>query len=67
MGFHGTPSWWAIPLTSVASILVSLCIIHLPGTFGHEPAEGLKTGGPQLPASPPSAPCSASPWWEPSC
>jgi len=49
MGFHGTPSWWAIPLTVVAGALVSLCIIHLPGTSGHEPAEGLKTGGPQLP------------------
>ena len=51
MGFHGTPSWWAIPLTVVAGVLVSLCIIHLPGTSGHEPAEGLKTGGPQLPVN----------------
>jgi H+/Cl- antiporter ClcA len=44
-GFHGTPVWWPFPLLFVAGILVSLSIQYLPGTSGHLPAEGLKTGG----------------------
>lgn len=45
LGFHGTPVWWPFPLLLVAGILVSLSIRYLPGTSGHLPAEGLKTGG----------------------
>ncbi len=45
MGFHGTPAWWPFPLLLVAGVLVSLSITYLPGTSGHRPAEGLKTGG----------------------
>jgi H+/Cl- antiporter ClcA len=45
LGFRGTPAWWPVPLLVVAGILVSLSISYLPGVSGHEPAEGLKTGG----------------------
>ena len=48
-GFDGTPVWWPLPMLLVAAVLVSLTIIHLPGTSGHEPAEGFKTGGTPLP------------------
>ena len=45
LGFHGAPVWWPVPLLVLAGILVSLSITYLPGASGHEPAEGLKTGG----------------------
>lgn len=45
LGFSGTPDWWAVPLLAVAGAIVALTIRHLPGKGGHEPAEGLKTGG----------------------
>ncbi|WP_371484111.1 chloride channel protein [Kitasatospora sp. NBC_00315] len=43
LGFHGTPSWWPIPLLAVTGLLVALTIRHLPGSGGHKPAEGLVT------------------------
>ncbi|MFI8264615.1 MULTISPECIES: chloride channel protein [unclassified Streptomyces] len=46
LGFHGTPSWWPIPLLVVAGLLVALSIRYLPGEGGHKPAEGLVTKGP---------------------
>lgn len=49
LGFHGTPVWWPLPLLLVAAALVSLTITYLPGTSGHEPAEGFKAGGSPLP------------------
>jgi len=49
LGFHGTPVWWPLPMLLVAAVLVSLTITHFPGTSGHEPAEGFKTGGTPLP------------------
>ncbi len=49
LGFHGTPVWWPLPLLLVAASLVSLTITYLPGTSGHEPAEGFKAGGSPLP------------------
>ena len=45
LGFHGTPVWWPVLPLLVAGILVSLTITYLPGTSGHEPAEGFKAGG----------------------
>jgi len=45
VGFHGPPVWWPLPLLAVAGVLVSLTITFLPGTAGHEPAEGFKFGG----------------------
>ncbi len=49
LGFHGTPVWWPVLPLLVAGVLVPLCIIYLPGTSGHEPAEGFKTGGTPVP------------------
>jgi H+/Cl- antiporter ClcA len=49
LGFHGTPVWWPIPLVVMAGLLVGACITYLPGTSGHEPAEGFKAGGITLP------------------
>jgi len=49
LGFHGTPVWWPVPMVVVAAMVVSLTIIHLPGTSGHEPAEGFKAGGTPAP------------------
>lgn len=45
LGFHGVPEWWPLPLLGLAGVLVALTIRYLPGTGGHEPAEGLKTRG----------------------
>jgi H+/Cl- antiporter ClcA len=45
LGFHDEPTWWPLPLLAVAGFLVALAIRYLPGTGGHEPSEGLKTGG----------------------
>ncbi|WP_407991547.1 chloride channel protein [Kitasatospora sp. CMC57] len=45
LGFHGTPDWWAVPVLAVSGVLVALTIRYLPGRGGHEPADGLKTGG----------------------
>lgn len=45
LGFHGTPVWWPLPMLAVAGTMVALTIQYLPGTAGHEPAEGLSTKG----------------------
>ena len=44
-GFAGTPVWWPLPLLAVSGVLVGATIQYLPGTAGHIPAEGFKTGG----------------------
>jgi H+/Cl- antiporter ClcA len=45
LGFHGTPTWWPLPLLTLSGILVGLTIHYLPGTAGHEPSEGFKASG----------------------
>ena len=45
LGFHGQPPWWPVPVVAVGGVLVALTLHYLPGTGGHHPAEGLKTGG----------------------
>ena len=45
LGFAGTPVWWPLPLLALSGILVAATIQYLPGTAGHIPAEGFKTGG----------------------
>jgi len=45
LGFDSQPSWWPIPLLALSGLLVALTIRYLPGTAGHKPAEGFKTGG----------------------
>ena len=44
LGFDSVPMWWPVPLLVTAGVLVSLTIRYLPGTAGHKPAEGFKTG-----------------------
>ena len=45
LGFQGEPRWWPVPLLVLCGFLVALTIRHLPGTAGHEPAEGFKAAG----------------------
>jgi chloride channel protein, CIC family len=44
LGFGHEPLWWPLPLLVIGGLLVGLTIRYLPGTAGHKPAEGLKTG-----------------------
>ena len=50
LGFDAEPLWWPIPPLLLAGVLVGLTIRYLPGTGGHSPADGFKTG-----EGPPSA------------
>ncbi len=50
LGFDGTPPWWPLPLLGVSGLLVGLAVKHLPGTGGHEPADGMSTTGVAAPA-----------------
>jgi H+/Cl- antiporter ClcA len=50
LGFHGEPIWWPLPPLALAGLLVALTIKYLPGTGGHEPADGFKAGGVPGPA-----------------
>ena len=49
LGFNSPPVWWPLPWLALSGLLVALTIRHLPGTAGHKPAEGFKTGGPVSP------------------
>ena len=49
VGFHGEPLWWPLPWLTLSGFLVALAIRYLPGTGGHEPSEGFKSGGPVEP------------------
>ena len=49
LGFHGAPLWWPLPWLTLCGLLVALAIRFLPGTGGHEPSEGFKSGGPVPP------------------
>jgi H+/Cl- antiporter ClcA len=49
LGFHGEPPWWPLPWLALSGVLVALAIHFLPGTGGHEPSEGFKSGGPAPP------------------
>jgi H+/Cl- antiporter ClcA len=45
LGFRSVPVWWPFPLLVAGGILTACSITYLPGTGGHSPAAGLKTGG----------------------
>ena len=45
LGFHRTPAWWPLPMLALCGLLVGLTLRYLPGTGGHHPVEGFKTGG----------------------
>src|SRR5215218_3854938 len=44
LGLDPVPVWWPLPLLALSGLLVAL-----PGTAGHSPADGFKTGGPVPP------------------
>lgn len=39
------PAWWPVPWLVLCGLLTALTIRYLPGTGGHSPAFGFKTGG----------------------
>jgi H+/Cl- antiporter ClcA len=45
LGFDSMPWWWPLPWLALAGLVTALAIQRLPGTGGHVPADGLKTGG----------------------
>jgi H+/Cl- antiporter ClcA len=50
LGFRAEPLWWPVPLVTLSGLLTALAIRYLPGTGGHEPADGLNTTGAPGPA-----------------
>ncbi len=48
VGYHVVPVWWPLPWVAVAGLLTAFAVTRLPGHGGHVPADGLKTGGPQI-------------------
>jgi H+/Cl- antiporter ClcA len=49
LGYHAEPLWWPLPWLVLSGVLVALSIRYLPGTGGHEPSEGFKSGAPVEP------------------
>ena len=45
VGFSSVPFWWPFPLLVIGGIVCAFAIQYLPGTGGHEPADGFKAGG----------------------
>src|SRR4029077_1054992 len=44
LGFSTPPTWWPFPLLAAGGLVVAPAIRSLPGTGGHKPAEGFKSG-----------------------
>ena len=49
LGLSPVPTWWPLPVLAVAAVPIAIAIARLPGSGGHKPAEGLKTGPPTQP------------------
>ena len=45
VGLRQVPFWWPFPLLLAGGLAVAAAITFLPGTGGHEPAEGFKARG----------------------
>jgi len=45
LGFDEAPVWWPLPILALGGLVVGLTIRYLPGTGGHDPAEGFKASG----------------------
>ena len=45
LGFSSVPAWWVLPVLALAGLIVGATIHYLPGTGGHEPADGFKSDG----------------------
>jgi H+/Cl- antiporter ClcA len=44
LGLDPVPSWWALPICTLAGVPVAFAIARLPGRGGHVPAHGLQVG-----------------------
>ncbi len=44
LGLDPVPSWWALPICTLAGVPVAYAIARLPGGGGHVPANGLQVG-----------------------
>jgi H+/Cl- antiporter ClcA len=45
LGLDPVPSWWPLPICTLAGVPVAFAIARLPGGGGHIPARGLQVGG----------------------
>jgi H+/Cl- antiporter ClcA len=45
LGLGHAPAWWPFPILAVGGLSAAMAIRFLPGTGGHEPADGFKAGG----------------------
>ena len=45
LGFHGAPVWWPLPILALCGLIVGATLRYLPGSGGHNPAEGFAMGG----------------------
>jgi H+/Cl- antiporter ClcA len=50
LGFDTAPAWWPLLPLVVCGLVVGTSLTYLRGTGGHEPSQGLKTGGATDPA-----------------
>ena len=53
LGYDTNPSWWPLPILTVAGFAIAFAVIRLPGHGGHEPSEGLRTSPPTQPTEVP--------------
>jgi H+/Cl- antiporter ClcA len=44
LGLDPVPSWWALPVCTLAGVPVAYAVARLPGNGGHVPAKGLQVG-----------------------
>ena len=54
LGFRGAPVWWPIPILALCGLVVGATLRYLPGSGGHNPAEGFAIGGQFTPKDLPS-------------
>src|SRR6476619_4268350 len=47
LGLDPVPTWWPLPICTLAGLPVAFAIARLPGTGGHVPAHGLQVGSTQ--------------------
>ncbi len=45
LGFDTPPVWWPLPWLAFGGVITALAIQRLPGTGGHVPVDGLRSGG----------------------
>ncbi|MFF7274885.1 chloride channel protein [Streptomyces griseorubiginosus] len=45
LGWERAPWWWALPLLTLAGLVIGVVVARLPGRGGHVPAGGLHSGG----------------------